>query len=374
MFNKARLENLHTILTYNFTNKGSDSLYEYLYKCIKNDILLGDLDVNEKLPSKRSFAKNLGISVITVENAYEQLMAEGYIYSIPKKGFYVADLHELNLTKTPSVSPGYPKISKIYDSMHVSYSAIDLDEHGVCIDSLEDHQIDIMHLSPSHHFPTGIITPISRRYELLGWASKNENRYIIEDDYDSELRLGGKPIPTLQSIDVSDKVIYMNTFTKTLSSTVRISYMVLPASLTELFYKKLSFYSCTVSNFEQYTLARFMESGSFEKHINRLRNYYQNKRDAILEIFKTAPLDQYITIKEEDSGVHFMMKLKTDRTEIDIISDAKSKGIKLAPLSKYFVGQTFNMSFQNVYVMNYSSIDLEQLPFIFDALCQVLIK
>ena len=482
MFNKARSENLHIMLTYNFTNKGSDSLYEYLYKCIKNDIILENLDVHEKLPSKRSFAKNLGISVITVENAYEQLMAEGYIYSIPKKGFYVADLRELNLTKTHSVgpdnallsikekvpyladftsnqtdseifpftiwartmrellnenqqqlmenppcggimalrqaiadylhafrgmvvnpeqiivgagteylyglliqllgddkiygieNPGYPKIAKIYDNMHVSYSAIDLDKHGVCIDSLENHQIDIMHLSPSHHFPTGIITPISRRYELLGWASKDENRYIIEDDYDSELRLGGKPIPTLQSIDVSDKVIYMNTFTKTLSSTVRISYMVLPASLTELFYKKLSFYSCTVSNFEQYTLARFMESGSFEKHINRLRNYYQNKRDAILEIFKTAPLDQYITIKEEDSGVHFMMKLKTERTETDMMSDSKSKGIKLAPLSKYFVGQTSNVNFQNVYVMNYSSIDLEQLPLIYDALCQVLIK
>ena len=93
------------MLTYNFANKGSDSLYEYLYKCIKNDILLGNLGVHEKLPSKRSFAKNLGISVITVENAYEQLMAEGYIYSIPKKGFYVADLRELNLTKTLSVSP-----------------------------------------------------------------------------------------------------------------------------------------------------------------------------------------------------------------------------------------------------------------------------
>lgn len=92
------------MLTYNFANKGSDSLYEYLYKCIKNDILLGNLGVHEKLPSKRSFAKNLGISVITVENAYEQLMAEGYIYSIPKKGFYVADLRELNLTKTLSVS------------------------------------------------------------------------------------------------------------------------------------------------------------------------------------------------------------------------------------------------------------------------------
>ena len=111
MFNKARLENLHIMLTYNFANKGSDSLYEYLYKCIKNDILLGNLGVHEKLPSKRSFAKNLGISVITVENAYEQLMAEGYIYSIPKKGFYVADLRELNLTKTLSVSPSSTLLS-----------------------------------------------------------------------------------------------------------------------------------------------------------------------------------------------------------------------------------------------------------------------
>ena len=80
------------MITYTFTNTGSDSLYEYLYKCIKNDILQGTIKAGEKLPSKRTFAKNLGISVITVENAYEQLIAECYIYSIPKKGFYVTDL------------------------------------------------------------------------------------------------------------------------------------------------------------------------------------------------------------------------------------------------------------------------------------------
>ena len=467
------------MLTYNFANKGSDSLYEYLYKCIKNDILLGNLGVHEKLPSKRSFAKNLGISVITVENAYEQLMAEGYIYSIPKKGFYVADLRELNLTKTLSVSPsstllsfkekvpyladftsnqtdseifpftiwartmrellnenqqqlmenppcggimalrqaiadylhafrgmvvnpeqiivgagteylyglliqllgddkiygienpGYPKIAKIYDSMHVSYSAIDLDEHGVCIYSLEDHQIDIMHLSPSHHFPTGIITPISRRYELLGWASKDENRYIIEDDYDSELRLGGKPIPTLQSIDVSDKVIYMNTFTKTLSSTVRISYMVLPASLTELFYKKLSFYSCTVSNFEQYTLARFMESGSFEKHINRLRNYYQQKRDRILEAFLQGVLKTKIQILEEDAGVHFLMKVDTNLSEEEFLDKMKSKGIKLAALSSYYHSSEKKKKYENIYVMNYSFVDCEKMEYVAKMITQV---
>ena len=486
MFNKARLENLHIMLTYNFANKGSDSLYEYLYKCIKNDILLGNLEIDEKLPSKRSFAKNLGISVITVENAYEQLMAEGYIYSIPKKGFYVADLRELNLTKTHSVgpdnallsikekvpyladftsnqtdseifpftiwartmrellnenqqqlmenppcggimalrqaiadylhafrgmvvnpeqiivgagteylyglliqllgddkiygieNPGYPKIAKIYDSMHVSYSAIDLDKHGVCIDSLENHQIDIMHLSPSHHFPTGIITPISRRYELLGWASKDENRYIIEDDYDSELRLGGKPIPTLQSIDVSDKVIYMNTFTKTLSSTVRISYMVLPASLTELFYKKLSFYSCTVSNFEQYTLARFMESGSFEKHINRLRNYYQNKRDAILKELKSGSIGKYITIQEEEAGVHFLMHIQSDCTEAEIVEKAKAGGVKLDPLSRYYIKNTEKHEqngqenpYENTYVMNYSSVNMENIKKVVQVLSQL---
>ena len=467
------------MLTYNFANKGSDSLYEYLYKCIKNDIILENLDVHEKLPSKRSFAKNLGISVITVENAYEQLMAEGYIYSIPKKGFYVADLRELNLTKTPSVgpdnallsikekvpyladftsnqtdseifpftiwartmrellnenqqqlmenppcggimalrqaiadylhafrgmvvnpeqiivgagteylyglliqllgddkiygieNPGYPKIAKIYDSMHVSYSAIDLDKHGVCIDSLENHQIDIIHLSPSHHFPTGIITPISRRYELLGWASKDENRYIIEDDYDSELRLGGKPIPTLQSIDVSDKVIYMNTFTKTLSSTVRISYMVLPASLTELFYKKLSFYSCTVSNFEQYTLARFMESGSFEKHINRLRNYYQQKRDRILEAFLQGVLKTKIKILEEDAGVHFLMKVDTNLSEEEFLDKMKSKGIKLAALSSYYHSSEKKKKYENIYVMNYSFVDCEKMEYVAKMITQV---
>lgn len=270
-------------------------------------------------------------------------------------------------------TPTYKQAYRLFANLSQEVCTVPMDHSGMRTDLLEKSGAQVAYVMPSHQFPLGVVMPIRRRLELLKWADRGE-RYIIEDDYDSELRLGGKPIPTLQSIDVSDKVIYMNTFTKTLSSTVRISYMVLPASLTELFYKKLSFYSCTVSNFEQYTLARFMESGSFEKHINRLRNYYQNKRDAILEIFKTAPLDQYITIKEEDSGVHFMMKLKTDRTEMDMISDAKSKGIKLAPLSKYFVDQTSNMNFQNVYVMNYSSIDLEQLPLIFDALCQVLIK
>lgn len=473
------------MLTYNFTNIGTDSMYEYLYRCIKEDILQGVLAAGTKLPSKRIFAKNLGISVITVENAYGQLMAEGYIYSIPKKGFYVCELkhirkdnipsesiiieknenadyipakkekeeyfadfssnqtdsdvfpfstwtktmrevmngnHEQLMTNAPCAgimklreaiaqylkqfrgmqvkaeqivvgagteylygllvqllgrqvmygieNPGYHKIAKIFEQMNADHCFIDVDKDGVSTQELEEKDVDVIHISPSHHFPTGIVMPISRRYELLGWASRKEGRYIIEDDYDSELRLTGKPIPTLQSIDVSDQVIYINTFTKTLCSTVRISYMVLPEPLVRRFYEKLSFYSCTVSNFEQYILARFMENGSFEKHLNRLRNYYQNKRDRIMEAFREKPLGERITITEEDAGVHFLMKIHTEKTEEDMIADVKKEGIRLVPMSHYYSGE--KKHFDNTYVMNYSSIKMDRVQEIASKLLFVL--
>lgn len=478
------------MLTYNLTATGSDSLYESLYKCIKNDILQGKLCAGEKLPSKRSFAKNLGISVITVENAYGQLSDEGYIYSMPKRGFYVSDIDmvvnpntsaktsaDANLfddsasiacspyfadfssnqtdseifpftiwTKTVrSVlndnriqlminppcggilplrnaiarylgdfrgmkvaphqiiigagteylyglliqllgkdliygveNPGYHKIGKICKSVDVSYRHVDLDENGVSIHELEEKKIDIIHTSPSHHFPTGIVMLVSRRYELLGWAAKKKQHYIIEDDYDSELRLSGKPFPTLQSIDVSGKVIYMNTFTKTLASTVRISYMVLPEDLAKRFYSELSFYSCTVSNFEQYTLAQFMENGSFEKHINRLRNYYQNKRDAILKELKSGSIGKYITIQEEEAGVHFLMHIQSDCTEAEIVEKAKAGGVKLDPLSRYYIKNTEKHEqngqknpYENTYVMNYSSVNMENIKKVVQVLSQL---
>lgn len=502
------------MLTYTFTNIGSDSLYEHLYKCIKSDILQGKLVAGERLPSKRPFAKNLGISVITVENAYEQLIAEGYIYSIPKRGFYVADLKDIESLQgsglhlgahgsadfgysgagmrapssvmyggthlgsasdfgcedlesaaesTPYLAdfssnqtdsrifpftvwaktmrellnenqeqlminppcggifelrtsicdylrefrgmhvnpeqiiigaeteylysiliqllgndmiyglenPGYPKLAKIYKCHHVPYRYIDMDEDGISASALEAENISVIHISPSHHFPTGIVTPVSRRYELLGWAARKPGRYIIEDDYDSELRLAGKPIPTLQSIDVSDHVIYINTFTKTLSSTVRIGYMILPKPLAEKYYEDFSFYSCTVSNFEQYTLAKFMANGSFEKHINRLRNYYQIKRDAILSTFRESPLKDYIQITEEESGVHFLMHIDTSKSEKELIREALEAGIRLAPLSDYY-SEFENHGLLNTYVMNYSSVNLDNLERVAENLYKIV--
>ena len=453
------------MLTYNLTGTGSDSLYETLYLCIKNDILTGNLKAGERLPSKRPFAKNLGISVITVENAYAQLIAEGFIYSLPKKGFYVSDFNQLTaaagkptteqvtltggetsyladftsnqtdtelfpfttwtktmrevlnenqkqlMTNPPAggimelrqniaaylhdfrgmhvnaqqiivgvgteylfglliqllspetvyglENPGYPKTAQICRSMNVPYQYVDIDRYGISAEALEQKQIDVIHTSPSHHFPTGIVMPISRRYELLGWAAKAEGRYIIEDDYDSELRLTGKPIPTLQSIDVLDKVIYMNTFSKTLSSTVRISYMVLPPALAEKFYKQLSFYTCTVSNFEQYALSKFIQNGSFEKHLNRLRNEYQKKRDCIIDSFTRSRLKDSIQIMEEEAGVHFLMKISSPSGESAILRQALAKGIKLVSLADYYHGN--RPEYQNIFVMNYSSIDVSRM-------------
>ena len=468
------------MITYSFSDIGSDSLYEHLYKCIKNDIINGTLSAGTKLPSKRSFASNLGISTITVENAYQQLIAEGYVFSVQKKGYYVCDIDEDSVLRsggtgaapasrrgaasdppqpprpittdfaanhtapenlpftiwarilrsviseekealmTPSPSagtarlrraicahlrafrgmnaapeqiivgagteylyslliqllgaervyavedPGYRKISKIYGSHGVKCRHIPLDAGGVAMPELEASGADILHISPSHHFPTGIVTPVSRRYELLAWASKSDSRYIIEDDYDSEFRLEGRPVPTLSSIDVMEKVIYMNTFSKSLTPTIRISYMVLPEHLVRRFYEKLSFYSCTVSNFEQLTLASFIEEGYLEKHINRMRTFYRNRRDDILNAIAGSPLSARVHITEDDAGLHFLMKIDTKLTEQEFRREALSRGIRLAPLSDYYDDPS--RAPENTYIINYSDIRPERLGEAIEAL------
>ena len=505
IFKKVSLKGLTDMLTYSFADIGSDSLYEHLYKCIKNDIKKGVLEKNEKLPSKRSLAKNLGISVITVENAYAQLLAEGYIYSIAKKGYYVSDIksgyiwdssamenerektsikngvEHINLvkekmcdrideefaisqartegkyiadfTKNKMVSdmfpftiwtklirqvlseqqnalmtnppsggamelrraiakhlkefrgmivapeqiivgagteylygliiqllgmdkkygvedPGYDKISKIYRCHGVKQDYIGMDEYGVIPSQISEKKIDILHITPSHHFPTGIVMPISRRYELLGWANQDEERYIIEDDYDSELRLNGQPIPALQSIDVSEKVIYINTFTKTLSSTVRISYMVLPEKLLDKFYKTLFFYSCTVSNFEQYTLAKFIDEGCFEKHINRMRKYYSDKRKKLFLAIKKSKLNKYVTVHEEDAGLQFLMEIKTKYSDEEFVRRAAKEGIKMSPLSGFY--HLKENRTEHIFVMNYLGVEESNIEKTVEKLCKII--
>jgi GntR family transcriptional regulator/MocR family aminotransferase len=272
-------------------------------------------------------------------------------------------------------NPSYPKISKVYESNNVQCRYLPLDNNGVSIDYLKKSDTDVLHISPSHHYPTGIVTPVSRRHEILEWAYEKDTRYIIEDDYDCEFRMVGRPIPTLQSIDACDRVIYMNTFTKSLASTIRISYMVLPKSLVEKFYKNLGFYSCTVSTFEQLTLYKFISEGYFEKHINRMRNFYKNHRNLILNAIKSSPLNNICTIREQNAGLHFLLSVDTPLSEDEIRERAKKLGIRIGFLSEFFHDTSYaHPDISHTLVMNYSGIEAEKIPYGIELLAKCIIK
>ena len=456
------------MLTYSLEDRGTDSLYEYIYKCIKNDILKGHIKPDEKLPSKRAFARQHDISVITVENAYGQLQAEGYIYSKAKSGFYVSKIEKdmyisakkdikkaykqadcevmpayyasftagsagnenfpfsiwtrllretlsedsgVTMRKSPAwgvpelrneiadylrqfrgmdidpnrivigagteylygliiqllgrdkcyamEEPGYLKISHIYEANDVKEVHIPLDEKGIDMEKLKHSDADVVHISPSHHFPTGIITPVSRRYELMSWVASGADRYIIEDDYDSEFRMQGRPIPTLWSMDMQDRTIYINTFSKSLSSTIRISYMVLPERLMSKFKQELGFYSCTVSNFDQYTLAKFIGRGYFEKHINRMRNHYKSIRDTMLSAIRDRRDYDRVTISEEDAGLHFLMEVETAYTDSQLIRSAADHGIEVSALSQYY--NDSRLAKEHTLLINYAGISADKI-------------
>ena len=250
--------------------------------------------------------------------------------------------------------PGYGKIRRVYDAAGVSCAIAPMDEKGVLPQSLAG--ADVLHFSPSHHFPSGLVTPVSRRLELLNWA--REGRWIIEDDYDSEFRFDAHPKPAMQSLDGRGRVIYMNTFSQSLAPSIRISYMVLPSALMEEFQRKLGFYSCTVPSFEQYTLARFLSRGYFEKHINRMRKFYKARRNTIVSLLKNCAFSQRLTILEQDAGLHFLLKIDTDRTDGELTEKLENNGIRVKLLSEYYHEIRQDM---HCLVVNYSGVKEENL-------------
>lgn len=457
------------MLTYNLNKSPSHPLYDELYSNIRDDILSGRIAVNEKLPSKRSLANHLQISVTTVENAYSQLILEGYIHSEQGRGFFVNnfagstddfvpaikhfDANEIaeekdgadyfidfranrsslslfpfstwsrlmrsilssqdlklletvpynglfplrsaiaghlrkfrNMNVLPSQiiigagteylysrllqllgsdsifaieDPGYKIFAEISGSQGIMWDYIPIDSEGMQIDRLRSGKANVIHISPANHFPTGTVMPINRRMELLEWAYENNSRFIIEDDYDSELRYTGKMIPTMYAIDNKEKVIYMNTFSKSLVPSIRISYMVLPPLLLERYRKSLSFYSCTVSSFEQLTLARFISEGYFERHINRLKQHYREKRDLIIAAISNSKISKFARIEEADAGTHFLLRLDTSMSDNEIRESAHTHKINFAMLSDYEKHHNENNS--KTIVLNYAGLDPEQI-------------
>ena len=454
--------------TYDMEERGALSLYEYLYRCIRRDILSGALRPGEKLPSRRRLAEHLRVSVITVEGAYAQLEAEGYLLSRPRQGFFVAAVEaappaaetapvirrreeeawrldlktgRLDAARFPlavwtrltrqclsegtflapcphqgllelrrsiaqdlmayrgmNVSaeqivvgagaeylylllsqllgrdraiavedPGYPKIRQVYAAGGARVVPVPLDGEGMDMKALEGSGAGAAHLSPAHHYPTGLVTPISRRQALLRWAEENDG-YLIEDDYDSEFRFTGRPIPTMQSIDGGGRVIYMNTFSQTISPSMRVGFMVLPPRLLEQYRRELDFYACTVPALEQQVLSRFLSGGHYEQHLSRMRKEYRARREAVLSAFRESGFAPRVRIADQGAGLHFLMYLATEKSDEALRQRAEGLGVRLSFLSEYAAQAPVP---QHALVVNYAGLEPEKLPGTMELLGQV---
>lgn len=251
-------------------------------------------------------------------------------------------------------NPGYAKLRKILYAHSLQVEHIPMTENGISLDALEQIKPEVVHITPSHHFPLGSIMPVQQRLELIKAAEKLDF-YIIEDDYDSEIRFEGRPIPALQSLAKSERVIYINTFAKSLAPSLRISYMLLPPALLTKFEKEFYFYSCTVPGFEQYVLAEFMKSGQFARHLNRVRNLYKVKHDCLIEKLQKSKLMKNIIIRSNNAGMHFLLQYKGKLDEKEMIEKAAKKGIKLSGLSEFY-GEKKNIPPSTV-VIGFAKID-----------------
>ena len=465
------------MLTYDLEARGGLPLYEYLYRRLRDDILSGVLAAGERLPSKRALAEHLRVSVITVEGAYQQLEAEGYVDARPRQGFFVSPVdrapaapalpaelpaepeappwrldlksgrvdpscfpsalwarltrqvlsegshlapappqglpalreaiaRDLRDFKGMAVSPeqivvgagaeylylllaqllgregtvfaledpGYPKIRQVYGKWGAACRPIPLDGQGMALEPLYASGATAAHLSPAHHYPTGIVTPIARRQALLRWAEEVDG-VIVEDDYDSEFRFTGRPIPTLQSIDRRGRVIYMNTFSQTISPSMRVGFMVLPPRLLERYRRELGFYASTVPALDQQVLARFLSGGGspagswYEQHLSRTRKRYRLLREAVLERFRQFPFAASIT--DRGAGLHFLLRLNRPEDDEALRRRAEGLGVRLGFLSEY--AAVPNPAYAHTLVVNYAGLDGSRLDEVEALLSQVFL-
>ena len=432
-------------------------LYEKIYEYIKNEIVDGKISKGEKLPSTRLLAKNLSVSRSTVELAYDQLLAEGYIEAEPYRGYFVCDIealyqleqrnhmqeklqagqswqlgwkteikhgagsskqkeidfspytidtqnfpynvwrklhknvllddreeillsgdgqgdHELRMAiadylhqargvncvaeqiiigagneylelllaqvlgekKTVLMDdPTYLQAYRTFSNMGYLVKNIPAEQGSMPIEAVRRENADILYVMPSHQFPLGTVMPLKQRLELLKWASEKEGRYLIEDDHDSEYRYKGKPIPSLQSIDHEEKVIYLGTFSKSIAPSLRISYMVLPQHLLKNYQRYCGFYSTTVSKIQQEVLCGFIRGGYFGRHLNKMRGIYKNKHDFLVSELKKRPWVE--NIAGDNAGLHVLVQVDTQMSEEELCERAAEQGIHLMGISEHYI-------------------------------------
>lgn len=248
-------------------------------------------------------------------------------------GFNQEQGREHSGKKVAIESPTYMQAYRTFLNLNCQVAAVDVDREGMDVGALEASGAQLAYVMPSHQFPLGIVMSMKRRLELLQWAGRASGRYIIEDDYDSEFRYKGKPIPALQGMDKNGKVIYLGTFSKSIAPAVRISYMVLPSELLERYRQTCGFYSCTVPTLMQQSVYQFMKEGGFEKNLNRMRGIYRTKHDMMQAELRTYPW--VIQIQGGNAGLHFLVKINTAKSEQQIVEACEKKGVRVYGLSEF---------------------------------------
>lgn len=430
---------------YTLNSIGQVPLYKQLYNQIRERILSGKLPADSKLPSVRDMARELAISFNTVDGAYQELSAEGYIYSKPRSGYFVSaldreiapqgltskrgkndylpgppsrfafDFHPARLDpdsfptklwrkcfvdglrrnsqqlvqygdtqgdwelrcsiqnylersrgvicdpeqivicaglqqsldivsnmlkESHSVvaveDPGYHLPRFVFQSHSYTIFPVKVESSGVDLNQLKASNSTIAYVTPSHQLPLGYVMPVANRLALIDWAESG-GRYIIEDDYDSELRYHGKPIPSLQGLRSTGNIIYSGTFSKILSPALRLSYMVLPYSLLASYRQLYRAYFPSVSLLEQRAMAAFMEQGHWERHIRRMRMVYKKKHDILLRAIETH-FGTRAVVSGQGAGLHVVMVLPDiSQSEAEIMERARQRGIRLYPFSDFHV-------------------------------------
>lgn len=470
-------------LTIQLTDTQDKCLYQQIYEHIRDEIRQGKLLAGEKLPSTRSLAEYLQVARSTVDFAYGQLVAEGYVEARPCKGYFVSRVEDLfhlsgddgqdiafaerkkssggntdafddivyggrqvqydfsphavslkdfpyatwkKITKNILVdansemfalgdaqgdkqlretisrylhssrgvncqpeqiiigagtdylfmllekilgrhvpiameNPTYKRAYRVFQSFAYEIKSIPVDENGMDVEKLRSTNARVAYVMPSHQYPTGVVMPIGRRMELLKWAKEREDRYLIEDDYDSEFRYKGKPIPSLQASDREGKVIYMGTFSKSIAPAIRVGYMVLPLKLLRVYKENCGFYASTVSRIDQRILNEFIRDGYFERYLNKMRKIYREKHDFLLS--QLSSFEKEFVISGENAGLHLLMKSRSHIPERELLEAALREGVKLYGISDACMGQEENgdMPFGGTVLLGYGAMEKQEL-------------
>lgn len=453
------------MLTYDLDARGKTPLYQYLYQHIRDDIESGRIAAHEQLPSKRALAAHLHTSVITVQNAYQQLLIEGYLYSKEKVGYFAEDLHRrpraqsgadvpysigstehayfadfssnkvqtslfpttalrklvreamslddpalyntipyngaavlrrsiadyLQRFKGMQVSPeqivigcgteylysrlmqlfpnetvlgledpGNHKFAQIASLYGIDCRYVPIDREGVKLEALAESDVSLLHLSPANSFPIGSVMPIRKRLDVLAWLYERDDRYLVEDDFDSEINSYGSMTLPVFHHDYQGRTIYLNSFSKTLLPSLRVAYMVLPVRLLRAYRKTMTFYSCTVSGFIQYVYARLLSDGYFERHLNHMNTFFRNERKEVLAQLHQLGFDECASVVVPPAGTHLMLALKdTGVSQERMKANARELDIRFAFLSDYAAGPDDGM--RRHIIVNYASVPPERI-------------